>query len=383
MVEVLLAVVAVVAVIVALALFAARAAEHRRIALVALVADLVTVGPGATLRNALRRALADPTLDFVYPRVGSGGWVNEGGQSMMAPVAVANRAVTPIERGGKPVAALVHDAALLRHPERLRAAVAAASLAIDNERLKGELRAQVGDVKASRARLLEEADRERRRVERNLHDGAQQRLVGLALTLRLASRRAQGDPTVTELLAEAARELDEALGDVRELALGIHPAIVTDAGLGVALETLAERPGVPVRLSVDLPGRLPEPVEVGAYYVVAEALANANKHAEAATVTVRAIVADGALRVAVSDDGHGAAAIARGSGLQGLADRISALGGDLLVETACRARDNRQRGHSARRAADAQRRSATTHGAQVGRLGELGGTRRALRPVDG
>ena len=314
----------------AASLFATRLAEDR---LVALVADLETAGPGVTLRNALRRALADPELDIVYLRAGSGGWISGLGLPTATPAAVAGRASTPIERGGKPIAALVHDPVLLRNPERLRAATGATALAIDNEQLKAELRAQLLDVQASRRRIVEAGDRERRRLERNLHDGAQQRLVGLGLTLRLAGRKAQADPGVTELLAEAALELDDALAELRELARGIHPAIVTDAGLSGALETLAERPGLPIDLSADLPGRLPEAVEVGAYYVVVEALANANKHANAGNVTVRAAVTDEVLHLSVADDGHGGAAARPGSGLEGLADRVSSLAGRLVIDS--------------------------------------------------
>lgn len=314
----------------AASLFAARVAEDR---FVTLVADLETTGPGQTLRNALRRALADPALEVVYTRAGSAGWISELGLPTTAPSAVSGRAFTPIERGGKPIAALVHDPVLLRNPERLRAAIGATALAIDNEQLKAQLRAQLLDVQASRSRIVEAGDRERRRVERNLHDGAQQRLVGLALTLRLAVRKAEGDPAVTELLAEAAGELDDALDELRELARGIHPAIVTDAGLVGALETLAERPGSPVELSVELPGRLSAPVEVGAYYLVAEALANANKHAQATCVKVRAAVIDETLHVAVSDDGRGGAAAQAGSGLEGLADRVSSLAGRLVIDS--------------------------------------------------
>ncbi|MGH9229123.1 MAG: ATP-binding protein [Acidimicrobiales bacterium] len=289
-------------------------------------------GPGDTVRDALRRALADPDLDIVYPRVGTGGWIDELGEATTT-AAVAGRAFTPIDRGGKPVAALIHDAALLGDPERLQAAIEAASLAMDNERLKAQLHAQLAEVHASRARIVDAGDRELRRVERNLHDGAQQRLVGLALMLRLASREASGEIVMSELIADATRELDDALTELRELARGIHPAIVDDAGLGGALETLAERPGVPVELHVDVPERLPQPVEIGAYYAVAEALTNVNKHANARRATVRATVADGMLHVAVSDDGRGGARATPGSGLEGLADRVSALGGHLDVDS--------------------------------------------------
>jgi signal transduction histidine kinase len=289
-------------------------------------------GAAETVRDALRRALADPELDIVYPRVGAGGWIDALGVAKTT-TAVSQRALTSISRDGKPVAALIHDPALLDDPQRLQAATDAASLAIDNERLRAQLHAQLAEVQASRSRIADAGDRELRRVERNLHDGAQQRLVGLALVLRLASRNAEGDIAMTQLLGEAARELDDALTELRELARGIHPAIVFDAGLAGALETLAERPGVPVVLHLDLPDPLPEAVEVGAYYLVAEALTNVNKHAGARQATVRATVADGVLHVAVSDDGTGGAGATFGSGLEGLADRVDALGGQFEIDS--------------------------------------------------
>lgn len=283
----------------------------------------------AMLRNAARRTPIDPTPEVLYTWAGSdapiaGGGVPSGGDD--------RRVRTTMERDGKPIAALVHDPALLRDPDRLRAAVDAAWLAIDNERLRAELRDRLQDVEASRTRIVEAADRERRRVERNLHDGAQQRLVGLALMLRLAIRE-QPDPTVAGLLDDALTELDSAIEDLRGLARGVHPAIVTDVGLGGALESLAERPGLPVDLLLDIPVRLPDRVEVAAYYVVAEGLANTNKHSRAERVWVRAALTDSILEVSVSDDGHGGAAAVPGSGLEGLADRISALGGQFVVHS--------------------------------------------------
>ena len=280
----------------------------------------------------LRRLLGDPSLDIVYPRVGTGGWIDDLGE--LTEVAVAGRALTTIDRGGKPVATLVHDPSLLGDRDRVRTVTEAASLAIDNERLKAQLRAQLAEVEASRARIVDAGDRALRSVERNLHDGAQQRLVALSLVLRLASRAAVGDTALTELLADARRELDDALGELRDLARGIHPAILDDAGLVAALETLAERPGVPVELHLDVPERLPETTEVGVYYLVAEALTNVNKHAGARRAVVRAHVADGVLRVAISDDGVGSAAARPGSGLEGLADRLHALGGTLEIDSA-------------------------------------------------
>ncbi len=286
--------------------------------------------PGAL--EHLRTALADPSLDIVYRRSATGTWIDDLGLDVARSVQDTGRALTPLERDGDWVAALIRDPASFDEPEQIEAACAAVAAVIDQERLRAELRAQVRDEQAARARILAASDRQRRRFERNLHDGAQQRLVGLALTLRLAGQRAGGDRPVTDLLAEAVSQLDEAIGDLHELARGLHPAIVNDAGLAAAVETLAERPGIPVELSIDLPGRLPELVEVGAYYMVAESLANANKHSGADSITVTADVADDALHVSVTDDGRGGAEFV-GSGLVGLADRLGALGGHLVVDT--------------------------------------------------
>ena len=185
---------------------------------------------------------------------------------------------------------------------------------------------------ASRARIVAAGDAERRRLERNLHDGAQQRLVTTALTLRLAERRLDGDPAaVRELLARAHAEVEEAVGELRELARGLHPAVLTDRGLGAALEALASRAPVPVDV-VGAPGeRLPERVEAAAYYVVSEALTNVAKYARASVVRVEVQRPDDRLVVTVSDDGVGGADAAGGSGLRGLADRVEALGGRLDV----------------------------------------------------
>ncbi|WP_332642909.1 ATP-binding protein [Aeromicrobium sp.] len=308
----------------------ARAADER---LVHALAGLGTGGPDDTVRDALRRALADPDLEIVYTQVGRGGWISGLGEQTARPGPDGCRAFTPIDRGGKPIAGLAHDPRLLRHPKRLRAAVDAASLALDNERLKAQLRAELLEAQASRTRIIDVGDRALQRLERNLHDGAQQRLVGLALMFRLASRRAAGDPELTALLDDAAHELSDAIAELRELTRGILPAIVGDTGLRGALESLAERPGVPVDLHVDLPDRLPEVVEVAAYYLVTEALTNANKHAVASRVTVRARVVDETLRATVIDDGIGGAKQSQGSGLQGLADRIGALGGEFEIDS--------------------------------------------------
>jgi signal transduction histidine kinase len=186
------------------------------------------------------------------------------------------------------------------------------------------------ELAASRARIIEAGDAERRRLERNLHDGAQQRLVAVSLALRVCEAKlAAGDPAAGELLAQAKAELAGALEELRELARGIHPAILTDQGLVPAIETLAERASLPVEISARLDARLPEPVEVAAYYIVAEALTNASKHAQASRVQVAVSRANGAAVVEVADDGVGSADQSRGSGLRGLRDRVEALGGEL------------------------------------------------------
>jgi PAS domain S-box-containing protein len=187
---------------------------------------------------------------------------------------------------------------------------------------------------ASRARIVEAGDAERRRLERNLHDGAQQRLVALSLGLRVCERKlADGDPGAIELLRRAKEDLAEALEELRELARGIHPAILTERGLGPALEMVAGRSSMPVELSATLDERLPRPVEAAAYYIVAEALTNASKHARASRVRVLVRREDGSALVAVADDGVGNADLRGGSGLRGLRDRVEALGGELELDS--------------------------------------------------
>jgi signal transduction histidine kinase len=190
------------------------------------------------------------------------------------------------------------------------------------------------ELRASRARIVATADETRRRIERDLHDGAQQRLVSLALRLRTAAAVVPAElDEVHQELARAGTELDEILGDLRELSRGIHPAILSEGGLGPALRTLARRSAVPVELQMATEGRLPERVEVTAYYVVAEALTNVAKHAEASLVQVEVAATDGRVRLDVRDDGVGGADPARGSGLVGLKDRVAASGGTLRVDS--------------------------------------------------
>jgi signal transduction histidine kinase len=291
--------------------------------------------PPHELRGALARAIGDPTLEVAFWLPERKGYVDARGEPMELPRDGDERAVTLLEQDGQPLAALIHDPILRHEPKLVESAGAAARLALENARLQAELRAQLVKVKESRARLVAAADEERRRIERNIHDGAQQRLVALALELRIAQRRLgdTADPVVEQLLTAAAVDLQEAVDELRELARGIHPAILSDEGLEAALGSLACRCPLPVTVEVDCDERLPAEVEVTAYFVACEALANAVKHARASSVTVRVAHTDNRLVISVEDDGAGGADPARGTGLRGLVDRVEAHGGKLQVDS--------------------------------------------------
>jgi signal transduction histidine kinase len=284
----------------------------------------------AALRLAVARALRDPSLTLVYWLAEFERWVDLDGRPVALPASSGGRATTVIERDGDPVAALIHDAELEDERELLDAVVAAAAIALENARLQVELRARLAELKGSRARIVEAGDSERRRLERNLHDGAQQRLVAVALQIRLLQNRLGDDPAAAELAAGAGDELRRSLDDLRELARGIHPAVL-EHGLGPALDALANRATVATTVSYDAPVRFPESVELAAYFVAAEALTNVAKYARASAASVRVWQAGPAAAIEIADDGIGGADDANGSGLRGLADRVEALGGSLRV----------------------------------------------------
>ena len=415
---------------------------------------VVSIGQGLPLRDAIADALGDPTLEVAYRLEEGDRFVDLDGRAFDLPEEGSGRVASPVERDGRRVGALVHDESLCDEPELVESVAAAVALALDNERLEAELRAQYDylntivntapslfvtidvdgvirnlnpatviasghttddevrgryfwnvfiddserkamvdrfheaapdfpaseyenvftnargerlviawrsaplhdesgrvvrivaggvditlrkrqeeELRASRARRVAAGDDERRRLERNLHDGAQQRLVALSLALRLAQAKVGDDPAAArELLDGASEELTQALAELRELARGIHPAVLTDRGLRAALEGVAARTPLPVELAVP-DERLPEPIEAAAYYVVAEAVTNVVKHADASAVEVRVAAIDGSLVIEVADDGVGAADPETGSGLRGMADRVAALDGRLRVES--------------------------------------------------
>jgi signal transduction histidine kinase len=297
-----------------------------------LVLELTGDPAPSDLRDSLARALHDPSLRLAYWLPEFERYADQSGR----PVEVrpgAGRTATIVKRGGKPVAALLHDAALQNEPALLDAVVAAAGIALENGRLESDLRARVGELRRSRSRIVEVAQTERRRLERDLHDGAQQRLVTLSLQLGALGRELDTLPGARRLLEEAKHELDESLRELRELARGIHPALLTERGLGVALAGLVSRAPIPVELAIDLEARPPEAVELAAYYIVAESLTNVGKHAKASAARVEVTREDARLVVAVVDDGIGGASAEAGSGLRGLEDRVEALGGHLHVSS--------------------------------------------------
>jgi signal transduction histidine kinase len=301
----------------------ARAAVGR------LVVELGETPQDGKLRETLSRALHDPQLDIAYWRAETHDFVDGSGRAVPLPRDGEQQATSMIERAGQPVAALIHDAA--QDPEFVEAVAAAAGLALENGRLEAALRARLEDLRASRVRIVEAQASERRRLERNLHDGAQQRLVSVALELGLAESRLAADPA-RDLVAQARRELGLAIDELRELARGIHPALLTDRGLGAALEALAARTPLPVTTELGLgDARLPSAIEEAAYYVAAEALTNVAKYARASRVTVRVVHTAELAVIEVADDGAGGAVPAHGSGLRGLADRVEALDGRLDV----------------------------------------------------
>jgi signal transduction histidine kinase len=286
----------------------------------------------ADLRNALAQALRDPSLTLAYWLPDFRTYVDLNGRPVELPDD-DERATTPIDRNGVRVAALVHDRALDDEHELLDAVGAAAGISLENGRLHAELRARLEELKGSRARVIEAGQKERQRLERNLHDGAQQRLIALSLRLSLLEQKLADQPELKEQLDAARREIGLSLEELRDVARGIHPAVLSGHGLAVALESLAARAPLPVRLAVDIRGRLPERVEVAAYYVVSEGLANVAKHAQANEARVSVAESPAGLVVEVVDDGIGGADTERGSGLRGLADRVEALGGRLRVWT--------------------------------------------------
>ena len=314
-------------------LIALLSARLARSTVADLLVELRSDPAPAELPGVFGRALRDPSLSVAYWLPEFQSWADLDGRPVQQPTEGSGRETTLVARDGVHFAALIHDQSLNDEPELLEAVSAAAAIALENGRLQAELQARLQELKGSRERVIEAGQKERQRLERNLHDGAQQRLIALSLDLRMLEQKLGDDPDAQARLDQARREIALSLEELRDVAHGLHPAVVSGHGLAVALESLAARAPVPVRLNVELDERVNEGVEVAAYYVVSESLANIGKHAEARTATVAVARSDGMLIVEVVDDGVGGADSERGTGLRGLADRVEGLGGRLRVWT--------------------------------------------------
>ena len=317
---------------------------------VALIAARRIVGSGSLMRAVIGPVIVGGVVAMLFAAVGSAetAWATATGSDLLAVpepltgfvdwLIPAARAAVPIaflvgvlqfRSAGGPLATMASRLEREPSPADVDDALAAY---IENDHLASLLKEQLAELRASRARIVAAGDAERRRIERALHDGAQQHLTSVAMRLEEARRSAETEPRdVAGRLAEIAAELRDAMHELRELARGIHPAILTEAGLGPAISTLARRSTVPVDLDVRLDGRMPLPTEVTAYYVVAEALTNVARSARARRASVTVERRDDGLRIEVRDDGIGGADAAAGSGIEGLRDRVRALNGRFAI----------------------------------------------------
>ena len=284
-------------------------------------------GPGWPTPSATR------SLEIAYWLPERNGYVDNMGDAAVLPPVGSGKAVTVIEQQSERIGALVHDASVLNDPALIDAVASAARIALSNIRMQADVRHHVAELEASRRRILEARDAQRRRLQQELRSGVGQRLEGVREVLEHALAAAGSlDREVTSRLEDAERELHEAQVELQELAAGVHPAVLTERGLMAALAPLARRTPGDVRLTAP-PQRLPVSIETAFYFVCSEALANVGKYARASHVDVEVRAADGRVTLLIADDGVGGANPTAGSGLEGAADRIEALGGRLLLES--------------------------------------------------
>jgi signal transduction histidine kinase len=325
-----LAVLALAAAVVAVAVLVGlgrplRATAHRLL-------TTASPQPGAPLET-LAESIGDRSLSVAYWLPDRSVFVDERGLRVELPDTESGRTSTIVEHEGQPLAAIVHDADLDAGPDLVRAAAAGAVLALENERLKAALRARVEELRSSRARIVETGIDDRRQLERELHEGAQQHLVALSLDLQMLKTRLADEPESLGIVEGSLEKLSSALAELRELARGIHPAILTHQGLGPAITALVHRTQLPVEWEDELAERVAPAAEAAAYFVVLEALTNVLEHANATRAAVRVRREPGAISVEVEDDGNGGADAALGSGLRALEDRVSALDGTLTIDS--------------------------------------------------
>lgn len=299
-----------------------------RIRVAELVVRLEATAEPRQLGAALADALGDPTLRVCFLRPDVGDYIDADGYPVTIPQG-DDRSVTPVRRRGEELAVLVHDPMLADQRSLVDAVVAATRLALENARLHAAQRAQMEEMRASRARIVAAADAERHRIQRDLHDGAQHKLLAISMLVSQARDELAGKASV---LQTASTQLHEVIRELCELTEGIHPPALTEQGLAAVIEALAERAPIPVRFTVPA-RRWPGQVERTAYFVINEALANVYKHAAAGAATVQVAAAAATLLVRVIDDGVGGADLARGTGLRGLRDRVAAIGGRLVIHS--------------------------------------------------
>jgi signal transduction histidine kinase len=306
----------------------------RAVGVARLVDELDALPSAASLAAALARALGDDSLGIIYWLAPAAHYVDADGHPVAFPGEFSGRAVTPVKLDGRHVAALVHDPSLCEEQGLVLAAGQTAVLWLERGRLEAERNAQIIELQESRARIVQAGDAERRRIERALHDGAQQRLAALLLQAKLRRRALSHQDQPTEALIKyIERGLTDALNGLRAIAAGILPAVLSDHGLHAAIDELISHSPVPIVVEAMPVERLAPELESTAYFVIAEALTNVLKHADASRVLVRIRRQDGLVTIEVADDGIGGAAIDGGSGIRGLADRVGALGGKLTCHS--------------------------------------------------
>jgi len=307
--------------------------RRTRSAMTRLVVELGESPPPGGLRDVLARSLGDPELQVAYPLGEPDRYVDASGRTVDL-AADQGRAVTRLARSGTTVAVLLHRKGLLDDPGLADEVASAARLALENERLQAEVRAQLEDLRTSRARIVTTGDAERRRLERDLHDGAQQRLVGLSLALRLVRTQLGPDPdsNFVSRLDQAEGGLRLAIDELRELAHGIYPAVLADEGLAAAMEALAERSSIPIQIVAIPEERFPNPVEAAAYFLLAEGTGAIATLTASGGATVEVERDGDKLLVEVTADGAGDPDAEVEARVTELADRVGALNGRLLFD---------------------------------------------------
>jgi len=303
-----------------------------RTRIVGLLLHLQGPAPLSSVTSALRSVFEDPYLEVISKTAALQPAADAAGREAEPPGSWGDRRPLPIRTSsGEQLAVVLADPSLSPNDDLVQAALTASSFALENAQLDQALRAQLQEVRESRRRLIDAGVAERRRLERDLHDGIQQRLLGLKIML--AATEADIEDSATRAAVSRIRaEFGSIIDELRGLAHGIHPAVLSQVGLAQAVQSLADRYTMPVQ--VNLPsGRLPESAELTAYFVIAESITNAIKHGDASEITVTGALTDGSLRIEIADDGKGGASINAGTGIRGLIDRVRGVGGDLILES--------------------------------------------------